>query len=209
MRLNKQGMSLMELLVSIILIGIVLVFLLQLLLGLRNETDNNNFAYNNQLNRAEAIYTIENDLNTYTLTGISNNSDDLSLTFDYMSANGTVQAKLFTSTKKELINGIETTTYYLNYHSYNNEDYSWEMKGAALDECAILTYDVDNVANEYYFKLNIYVYNNPYHERNNELRNNAVDDIEISYSSSTENLIMSSNNLLNNNGNKKIGKCTN
>ena len=55
--LNNKGMSLMEILVSIILISVVLVFLFELLIDLKNESKNNDYASNNQINRMEIIYT--------------------------------------------------------------------------------------------------------------------------------------------------------
>ena len=50
MKLNNKGMTLVELLISIALIGIVLTFLFQMLNDLHLETENNNYAYNNQIN---------------------------------------------------------------------------------------------------------------------------------------------------------------
>ena len=61
MRLSNKGMSLMELLISIALVGVVLVFIFQLLVDLKDEKETNNFVYDNQLNRIQAIKVVEDD----------------------------------------------------------------------------------------------------------------------------------------------------
>ncbi len=215
MKLNNKGMTLIELLVSIVLIGLVLTFLLQLLTDLRNEIDNNNFAYNNQVNRTDAIYTISKDLNKYTLVGVSDTSTNGALVINFHYREGLSNTK--TATLRSDSNtytdelGVEQTKYYLRYTSYNGEKYSWEMKGAELDLCGNFTYYVDNLSDNYYFKLNIYLYNSLYHERNNKDKNNAVDDIEISYASYKSDLNRTNASYLTGNTkvDKQIGICTN
>lgn len=216
MKLNNKGMTLMELLVSIVLVGIVLTFLFQLLTDVEHETENNNYAYNNQVNRTDAIYTIEKDLQKYTLVGIEDasvkGSKDIVIKFHYLKGNGTDAAILQSDSyeyKDEL--GDTKTKYYLRYTSYKGEKYSWEMKGAELDPCATFNYYVDTSSNSYYFKINIPLYNSVYHDRNNKDRNNAVDDIEITYADDRNDL-----NTLNgayltgsNEVDKEIGICTN
>lgn len=214
MKLNNKGMTLMELLVSIVLVGIVLTFLFQLLTDLEHETENNNYAYNNQVNRTDVIYTIEKDLQKYTLVGIEDASVDkkLIIKFYYLKNGGVSNTTLqsdSTEYKDEL--GDTKTKYYLRYTSYNNEKYSWEMKGAELDTCAIFNYYVDSNSNSYYFKINIPIYNSIFHDRNNKERNNAVDDIEITYANDKNDLNTTNGNYLTGNSQieKKIGICTN
>jgi len=214
MRINCKGMTLLELLISIILVGIVLTFLFQLLIDLKGETTNNNYVYNNQLNRTEAIYTIQKDLNKYTLLGLKDSSveNSIAIEFDYIHAGETVTAVLTTDTVSATDEiGENVTKYYLRYKSADGQNYSWEMKGAEIDTCGLFTYYVDTVSNNYYFKLNIYLYNNIYHERNNKEINNAVDDIEITYAGSRADLIMTNGDYLTGNKEleKKIGSCTN
>lgn len=214
MKLNNKGMSLIELLVSIVLIGLVLAFLFQLLLDVKNETDSNDFAYNNQVNRTEAVYTIQKDLGENDLVGIEDDSSSnkYTINFHYLIKGSVVTAVLTTDykeTKNEL--GDTVTTYYLRYKDVNGEKYSWEMKGAEIDPCGLFTYYIDSISNNYYFKLNIYLYNSVYHERNNKDKNNVVDDIEISYSGDKSQLVITNSNYLTNSekGTKQIGTCTN
>lgn len=214
MKLNNKGMTLMELLISIALIGLILVFLLQLLNDLEHEVDNNNYAFNNQINRAEAIYTIESDLQKYNLVGIedASNDENIVIKFHYIKNNDIVTA-ILTSSKKEYEDEFLDikNKYYLRYTSYNGEKYSWEMKGARIDTCGLFNYYIDNSSNNYYFKINIPIYNSVYHEKNNEDKNNAVDDIEITYAGNKNDLDITNNSYLtrNNKIEKKIGTCTN
>lgn len=215
MKLNDKGMTLMELLISIVLVGIALTFLFQLLADLKNETSNNNYAYNNQVNRTEAIYTIEQDLFSNTLIGLENKSteDSLIINFYYKKGNATKTAVLETATNTytDEVLKEEITKYYLRYTNVDGEKYSWEMKGAKIDPCGSFTYYLDLASNSYYFKLNIYLYNSVYHEKNNEETNNAVDDIEITYAGLKDDLVTTNGSYLTGSPkrNKPIGICAN
>ena len=70
MKLNNKGITLTELLITIVLVGIVLLFLFQLLIDIKGETETNTFAYNNQYNRTESLYKIEEDIRKNDLTGV-------------------------------------------------------------------------------------------------------------------------------------------
>jgi len=184
MKLNNKGMSLVELLISIVLIGIVLTFLFSLLTDLKNETDNNNYAYNNQVNRTEIIYNIEKDLLKYTLLGVEDASSNNKLILKFHFKKG--DNKQITILESEEVTykdefGDNNSKYYLKYTDYDGNLNTYLMKGARINTCGKFVFDVDNYSNTYHFKINIDVYNNPYHERNNEDKNNAVDDIELTY----------------------------
>jgi len=213
MKLNNKGMSLTELLVSIVLVGIVLVFLFQLLVDLESEVENNDYAFHNQVNKTEAIYTIQSDLEEYTLLGVEDisSSENIAINFHFQKGLDIKTAILSTSSSTEdTILGDTITTYYLKYINVNGEKYSWEMKSAEVDNCGLFTYYYDLNSNNYYFKLNIYIYNSIYHERNNKITNNAVDDIELVYAGYKGDLNANINFLTNNEvGDKKIGACTN
>ncbi len=207
MRLNKKGMSLMELLVTIVLIGIVLAFIFQLLVDLRNERDNNNFAHNNQVNRIEIMHTIGDDLNKFVLQSIvdASSGGNLTINFNFRDADATRTATLQTYSNTKDGNN----EYYVQYISFNRETHTWKMQGAEIDPCGLFDFYRDNKSSKYYFKLNIFVYNKPYHERNNAEVNNAVDDLEITGVGYTSELKNISNGLTNSAiENKKIGSCT-
>ena len=99
----------------------------------------------------------------------------------------------------------------MKYTNYKGEKYYWQMKEAEIDPCAYFTYYENILSNSYYFKLNIYVYNTPYHEKNNKDINNVVDDIEITFSAPKDSLIKGDNNYLTGTKEikKNIGSCAN
>ena len=61
--LNKKGTTLAEVIISIALISVVLVFMIRLLIDLNNMQTNTTYATGNQVNRAEILRMIGNDLN--------------------------------------------------------------------------------------------------------------------------------------------------
>lgn len=207
-KLNNKGMSLMELLVSIILISIVLTFLFQLLTDLKNETDKNDFAYNNQINRAEIIKTIESDLEKYSLIGISDSTtDNIKINFHYLNGKTSILNTKKEKYKNEL--GEDDIRYFISYTNVLGEKTSWQILGGDIGNCYDFTFYKDSLANNYHFKLNLYVYNNPYNEKNNIDINNPVDDIEITYASLNTYLKSEKNYLtIEENSNKKINICT-
>ena len=87
--LNKKGTTLAEVIISIALISVVLVFMIRLLIDLNNMETNTNFASANQMTRAEIIRMIGNDLNDLELTQVIDTSteNNLSITFNF--SNGT------------------------------------------------------------------------------------------------------------------------
>lgn len=201
MKLNNKGMTLVELLVSVVLVGVVLVFLFQLLVDLKNESENNDFAYNNQINRTEAIYTIQKDLQKYTLVGVNNvSSTGIEINFYYKEdLENPAVLKISESDEK----------YYLYYSSVSDEEYSWEMKGASVDPCGTFDIYKDDNLNNYYFKLNIFIYNSVLHEQNSEQKNNPVDDIELTYAGDKNYLETNpSYGLTQKTGTYDIGKCS-
>ena len=182
MKMNNKGMTLMELLISIVLISIVLVFLFQILNDLDHETENNNFAYNNQVNRTDVIYTIEKDLHKNTLVGVKDVSSGDTITLEFYFIDSSEPAILKSEYNEYTdIFGDKNKKYYIRYTDSEKEQHSWEMKSAEVDCCALFTSYMNNNSNNYYFKINIPIYNNPLNERNNKEKNNAVDDIEITY----------------------------
>lgn len=69
--MNKRGTTLVEVIISIVLISVVLMFMIKLLIDLNNTEANNDYAKDNQITRAEIIRTIENDIRTKEISSIS------------------------------------------------------------------------------------------------------------------------------------------
>ena len=99
--------------------------------------------------------------------------------------------------------------YYLRYTNYDQEKFSWEMNGAEIDTCGYFIYYTNNNSTNYYIKINIPIYNNPLDERNYKNKNNAIDDLEITYSNVLNELVVSNGAYLTGNGKieKQIGAC--
>lgn len=208
MKLNSKGMTIVEILISVVLISLVLGFLFKLLIDIQEEQDSNNFAYQNQINRAEFIHTVEADLNSHVLLGIedvSSSSDgNIAINFYYQSGGDKVTSTLKT-TQKSSGNNLK---YYISYVDFNGNKYSYEMKGARLDVCGNFISYRKNDSDNYYFRINIPIYNQVYNQYNTEKLNNNVDDIEIVYYGPKNNLV-DNTSYLTNYELKNIGKICN
>ena len=73
-KMNNKGSTLLELIISIALISVILVFMVRLLVDLNDSETNNKYAKKNQVIRAEILRTIENDLQNKIITDIRDNS---------------------------------------------------------------------------------------------------------------------------------------
>ena len=156
-KLNKKGNTLIELIISIALMSIVLVFLMHLLIDLNNTNTNNKFAKNNQINRTEIIKFIEQDLNKNTLTKIEDNS---------------------TST---------ATNNTFTYENSENNKRLWTMKDATINtkKATVLyregSYEDNGITNNVIYTLQIDIEIYTKNDLNKEKNNNLVDDILLSY----------------------------
>lgn len=61
MRLNNRGVSLIELIISVGLISVVIVFIYNLIADVNTKMTNPDFAIQNQVNRFEIIKAVQND----------------------------------------------------------------------------------------------------------------------------------------------------
>lgn len=84
---NNRGITLVELMVSIALISIVILFLFALLVDVKNADNRRDFDRENQQNRALILKTIQTDFLERELIGFTdttnNDSNRLQLTFQY------------------------------------------------------------------------------------------------------------------------------
>lgn len=91
-KLNKKGITLIELIISISLISIVLIFLFSLLVDARNNDNQIDYDRKNQQTRAIIIKRVQDDFlnEDYRLISITNSESSLNkITFGFMSENGT------------------------------------------------------------------------------------------------------------------------
>lgn len=118
MKLNNKGVTIIELLVSVALLSVVLMFLYNLLSSVTFEKDNDFIANSNQANRIDIINTIESDLILDNNIEIDKNKDNILI------LKGTMKG---TTTYKIVITE-NTLAYYVNDIIQN----TWKIKGATL-----------------------------------------------------------------------------
>jgi len=172
--LNKKGTSLMELIISIALISVILVFIMRLLVDLNNMETNNDYAKNNQLIRAEIIRAIENDLNTKTITDI----DDIGSSRSNLIINFT-----FKEGSSSSITATENT---LEYTNSNGELRRWTLEeGHIFTESAKVYFspevigEGDLVNRIYTLLIDIEIHTT--NDKNTTGDNNPLDDILLNY----------------------------
>ncbi len=171
--LNKKGLTILELLISIVLLSIVLVFLYSLLFDVKDDSENSDYAFKNQVNRAEAIYTIERDLYGTRAVNVEVNNYETydEIKFIYID-NKRSTLKIYSN---------ESGVYYLEYTDIKGVVTKWEMKDATIDRENIRKYTSSDASGNFYFRIVIPVYNKNYNANNNAKNNNTIDDIEFNY----------------------------
>ena len=187
MKLNNKGISLLELLISIIIVGVVLTFLFQLLVDLKNETSNRNYANANQVNRVEIIYEIQKDFSKYTLTRVPGNTSYGIITNNGVSQRHRYIYFYFKVGNTEKYSLLTTYKDLITYTNVEGTKFSWKIKDGYVSQRGKFVSYVDDYTNNYFIKFNIPIYSDPFNDKNaNNLDdetyiNNAVDDIEITY----------------------------
>lgn len=116
MKINNKGVTIVELLVSLALLSVVLMFLYNLLSNVTFEKNTDFIANSNQANRIDIINTIENDL-------ILDNNIEID--------------KNQTNDNRLILNGAKTykiiiTENTLAYYVNNSIQNTWKIKGATL-----------------------------------------------------------------------------
>lgn len=136
MKLNKKGMTLVEIIISIALISIVLVFLFSLLVDVKDMNDEASINSDYLINKALILKNIEEDLDETTSLKIS-----------------TCEINDFYTTYPKMVNITSTTPYFVKEA---NEDAD-VIKKRQASECIkfIFNNDNSNVAH-----LGIYYYKN-------------------------------------------------
>ena len=79
--MNKRGITLVEVIISVGLISVVMLFLFRLLLDMQFEDAHTSYAKENQVNRAMIIKTVQEDFLNKHLQNIQNNSGVITFTF--------------------------------------------------------------------------------------------------------------------------------
>lgn len=164
-KMNNKGSTLLELIISIALISVILVFMVRLLVDLNDSETNNKYAKKNQVIRAEILRTIENDLQNKIITDIRDNSTTSNLIITFK----------FDDNKESNINVLKDK---LTYKNTDGKTRTWTLKEGYFD-ITQSPVDFSQDENIYSLIIDIPVYTtNEFNTKNN---NNLLDDILVSY----------------------------
>ena len=169
--MNKKGTTLAELIISIALISVVLLFMIKLLIDLNDAEANNTYAKDNQINRAEILRMIGNDLNNKNIASISDsesNNTKLVIRFEFTDGSW---SKIEAEEKK------------IKYTDSDGKNRTWNIEGGTIyTKKANVYYMKDNNdSGKNYYSLSIDIEIHTTNEKNKLCNNNTLDDIIINY----------------------------
>lgn len=134
--MNKKGVTILELLISISLVSIVILLLIKVMFSLDKINNDDTYASGDEISRTEIIKNIESDFLKLKLNGI-----------EIRRENNTTISFIYENELKKL--EIEK-----NKITYNNESKSLESPNATYDLCPKYEYtEIDN--NYYLIKIKI------------------------------------------------------
>ena len=134
--MRKQGFTILELLISIVLISVVLLLLLRVMMSLEVINHDTSYASDDEIGRTEMIQNIESDFLENHLNGIEITRNNDSTTI-----------RLLMDEEKVLVINDAIIT-------YGDEAYTLKSSNARYDLC--IDYEYMDLENDYYFvKLRI------------------------------------------------------
>lgn len=165
-KLNNKGTTIVELIVSLALISVVLIFMFRLLIDVNNEQTNNDFAIDNQIVRAEIIKNIESEMTSKVLKNISSSGSTASnLIIKFTFGDGTSST-------------LSATDSSLTYTNTLAQTKRWTMDNCTLyPNSAKVSLTKDG--NIYAINIDIEIHTT--NDLNNHAKNNTIDDITLSY----------------------------
>lgn len=166
MKLNNKGITLIELMISISLISIVILFLFRLLINIYFSDNNTDFNHQNQQNRAVIMRNIQQDFIERGLIKIVDNSSASVLSLQFAYKDSTTATLLVTndSLSYENSTGIE---------KWNLEKENETTKYAI--NCVSYSTSLPGISGEFFWvQFNIPVVVNPQ-------KKNILDDLEFFY----------------------------
>ena len=170
MKLNNKGISLIELILSMVLLSTVLLIMYNLIFKVSALETMGGYAIKNQINRSEIIKTIENDLieNKLYSINVSNENNIKSIIFNF-SDNSISKMNIYNEDDKD----------YIEYIGKDGSKTKWAMNGASINYNGIKVCS-SNIDSELKL-LTISIMINTNVETNSIIYNNIVDDIVITY----------------------------
>ena len=184
--MNKKGTTLAELIISIALISVVLLFMIKLLIDLNDSETNNTYAKDNQINRAEILRMIGNDLNNKNIASINDS--------------GSNETKLVINIEftDRTISTIEAEEKKIKYTDSDGKNRTWNIEGGTIyTKKANVYYMKDNNdSGKNYYSLSIDIEIHTTNEKNKLCNNNTLDDIIINYIGKLDDLVTTNINCL-------------
>lgn len=184
--MNKKGTTLAELIISIALISVVLLFMIKLLIDLNDSETNNTYAKDNQINRAEILRMIGNDLNNKNIVSINDS--------------GSNETKLVINIEftDRTISTIEAEEKKIKYTDSDGKNRTWNIEGGTIyTKKANVYYMKDNnTSGKNYYSLSIDIEIHTTNEKNKLCNNNTLDDIIINYIGKLDDLVTTNINCL-------------
>ena len=139
--MNRRGMTLVELLVAVLLVGTVLTLLLSVINNIKRDEINVNNDFDISLNKLKFVREVQNDLKNNKLLKVDNGSSnglELKFTFE--------EGETFVNVSDDKI----------EYVTFDGTKTSWQFKN--ISKCGHIVYYKDN--HNAYLKINIYLNNN-------------------------------------------------
>ncbi len=178
---NKKGITLIELLVTLLLVSIVVVFIYRLILNVNSQTTNPEFAMSNQTIRTEIIRTVEADLVSHDITKLEVVQQDEDNNYN-------PSIYFVEKDKKSVLSIIDEKS--IQYTSFAGQTQRWEVVDCFINfdpseegEKSGIVYSQNGVGNSTAaVTVNIVISNENEHNSGlTEENNNLKDDILISY----------------------------
>ena len=168
MKINNKGVTLLEMLVTVALLSVMMIFMYKLLNGISFEKDNEFFSSKNQDLRVQIIDRLEGLNDDNLIKSITNHGSFIAF-YDSIGAISSRYTLNITDDRKAV--------YLEDGNTYETVDY-WALDGGAYFGDEIYCDDIDSGAYTFYRCL-LRVFTN--NKDNSYDNNNAIDDIEFYY----------------------------
>lgn len=172
MKLNNKGMTMVELIVSVALISVVLLFLYNLLSSVTFERNNDFIANSNQANRIDIVTTIEDDLICDNITSYNISGKNLTLTGE-----NTYEISYYT------VKENDKNIYKLQYKVKGEIKKTWTINKAKIEDIICTDIGDGALTNKLYTCSFIVTTSN---KNNSVSNNNTLDDITLTFANKVE-----------------------
>ena len=198
MKKNNQGFTLIELIVSITLISLIMVFMFSLLSDITFEKDDEFFASKNQEIRQEMINIISKAARyNYQINDLTEYSNPLKM-FKFKTTSLSASKKTYTSSDNvtsiefgDKTNNhkltIDKTKNQIRFLSADNYNYAWTLKQGRIDSTVCKAVPVGKIV---LVECTIKIFTDNDNNTDIKTKNNSGDDITINNNNSLDDIIL-------------------